>query len=142
MVILDLPFKTRYRGLVKLIPAVSVCTPRIFRSSETPVAARGKRRAHSLHPNTLLFRAPGNTVSGLPRRRGPARGGETGGGSESRSRSSLPNRRGCARDKPALMQDAHADCPGYELFVGTKVVNQGTIQICGELRQLFQAHLP
>ena len=54
-----------------------------------------------------------------------------------------PNRRGgCARDKPALMQDAHANSPGYELFVGTKVVNQGTIQICGELRQLFQAHLP
>src|ERR1700756_2741648 len=54
-----------------------------------------------------------------------------------------PNRRGgSARDKPALMQDAHADCPGYELFVGTKVVNQGTIQICGELRQLFQAQLP
>jgi hypothetical protein len=54
-----------------------------------------------------------------------------------------PNRcGGSARDKPALMQDAHADCPGYELFVGTKVVNQGTIQICGELRQLFQAHLP
>jgi hypothetical protein len=54
-----------------------------------------------------------------------------------------PNRRGgSARDKPALMQDAHADCPGYELFVGTKVVNQGTIQICRELRQLFQAHLP
>src|SRR5215467_3450127 len=53
-----------------------------------------------------------------------------------------PNRRGgSARDKPP---DAGCPCrlPGYELFVGTKVVNQGTIQICGELRQLFQAHLP
>src|SRR5215470_11342014 len=66
MVILDLPFKTRYRGLVKLTPAVSVCTPRISRSSETPVVARGRQRARSPHPNTLLFRAPGNTVSGLP----------------------------------------------------------------------------
>jgi hypothetical protein len=54
-----------------------------------------------------------------------------------------PNRRGSgARDKPALMQDAHAECPGYELFVGAKVVDQGTIQICGELRYLFRAHLP
>src|SRR5262252_7581906 len=54
-----------------------------------------------------------------------------------------PNRRGGgAGDKPALMQDAHADSPGYELFVGTKVVDQGWVQICGELRQLFEAHLP
>src|SRR5215510_13805378 len=55
----------------------------------------------------------------------------------------LPSRRGgSARDKPALMQDAHADCPGYELFVGTKVVDQRTIEIRRESRQLFQAHLP
>src|SRR5215471_2971361 len=48
------------------------------------------------------------------------------------------NRRGgSAGDKPALVQDAHANSPGYELFVGTKVVDQGTIQICGELRQVF-----
>jgi hypothetical protein len=40
------------------------------------------------------------------------------------------------------MQDAHADSPGYELFGGTKVVDQGTIQIRGELRHLFKAHLP
>src|SRR5262252_5574981 len=49
---------------------------------------------------------------------------------------------GNASDKPALMQDAHADTPGYELFVGTKVIDQGRMQICGELRHLFQAHLP
>jgi len=36
--------KTGYRGQMKLIPAVSVCTRRIFRSSETPVVARGLRR--------------------------------------------------------------------------------------------------
>src|SRR5262250_2822409 len=54
-----------------------------------------------------------------------------------------PNRRGgSAGDEPALMQDAHADSPGYELFVGTKVVNQGTIQIRRELCHLFLAHLP
>ena len=53
------------------------------------------------------------------------------------------NRRGSsARDKPALMQDGYADCPGYELFVGTKVVDQRTIEIRRELRQLFEAHLP
>src|ERR1700758_228646 len=66
-------------------PAVSVCTPRISRSSETPVVVRGLRRAHSPHPNTLLFRALSNTVSGLPRRHGPTHGDETDGGSESRS---------------------------------------------------------
>jgi len=40
------------------------------------------------------------------------------------------------------MYDAHADPAGYELFVGTKVIDQGRIQICGELRHLLQAHLP
>jgi len=49
---------------------------------------------------------------------------------------------GNAGDKPALMQDAHADSSGYELFVGTKVVDQGRIQICGELRHLFPTHSP
>src|SRR5215472_15363872 len=52
-------------------------------------------------------------------------------------------RRGAsAGDKPALMQDAHADSPGYELFMGTKVVDQDTIEIRRELRDLFRAHLP
>jgi hypothetical protein len=40
------------------------------------------------------------------------------------------------------MQDAQTDSPGNELFVGTKVVDQGRIQVCCELRHLFQAHLP
>src|SRR5207245_9566037 len=47
---------------------------------------------------------------------------------------------GSAGDKPALMYDAHADSSGYELFVGTKVVDQGSIQICGKLRHLSHAH--
>ena len=32
--------------------------------------------------------------------------------------------------------------PGYELFGRTKVVDQGTTEIRGELRDLFKAHLP
>ena len=88
-------------------PVVSVCTPRIFRSSETPVVVRGLQRAHSPHPNTLLFRALSNTVSGLPRQPGPTHGDETDGGSESRSPVSPANRcGGCPGDKHALMQDA------------------------------------
>src|SRR5262249_25298994 len=70
-------------------PAVSVCTPRISRSSETPAVVRGLPRAHSPHPNTPLFRALSNTVSGLPRQHVPTHGDETDGGSESRSPISL-----------------------------------------------------
>jgi hypothetical protein len=40
------------------------------------------------------------------------------------------------------MQDTHADSPGNELFEGTKVVDEGTTEIRGELRHLFRAHLP
>jgi hypothetical protein len=40
------------------------------------------------------------------------------------------------------MQDAHADASAHELFVGAKVIDQRRIQICSELRHLFQAHLP
>ena len=43
---------------------------------------------------------------------------------------------GNAGDKLALMQDANANSPGYEFFVGTKVVDQGRGQIRGELRHL------
>src|SRR5262249_38075454 len=100
------------------------------------------RRARSPHPSRLPFRASAHTGSGLPRRRGPTRGGETHGGLESRSRISRRRPRGgSAGDKPALMQDAHADSPSYEFFGRTKVVDQGTIQIRGELRHLFRAHL-
>jgi hypothetical protein len=49
---------------------------------------------------------------------------------------------GNARDKPALMQDAHADASAHELFVGAKVIDQGRIQICGEFCHVFQANLP
>jgi hypothetical protein len=61
--------------------AVSVCTPRISRSSETPVVVRVLQRAHSPHPNTLLFRTLSSTVSGPPRQHGPTHGDETDGGS-------------------------------------------------------------
>jgi|SRR5215471_7470656 len=50
--------------------------------------------------------------------------------------------RGCAGDKHTLMQDAQADSSGHELFMGTKVVDQGRIQICGKLHHLCQTHLP
>src|SRR5215472_4768847 len=78
--------QTGYRGQVKLMRAVSVCTPRISRSGETPVVVRGLKRAHSPRPSRLQVRAPVHTGSGLPQRRGLVRGGETRGGSESRSR--------------------------------------------------------
>jgi len=49
---------------------------------------------------------------------------------------------GGAGDKRALIQDAQADSSGNELFVGTKVVDQGRIKVHCELRHLFQAHVP
>src|SRR5262249_47051556 len=55
---------------------------------------------------------------------------------------SADRRGGNAGDKPAPVQDAYAASPRYELFVGTKVVDQGTTEIRGELRDLFRAHLP
>src|SRR5215510_168074 len=35
-----------------------------------------------------------------------------------------------------------ADASGHELFVGTKVVDEGRIEIRGELPHLCEAHLP
>src|SRR5262249_44391232 len=50
--------------------------------------------------------------------------------------------RGSTGDERAPMQDAQTDSPGHELLVGSKVVDEGGIKLCGELRHLFEPHLP
>src|SRR5262249_52737177 len=70
-------------------PALSAGTPRMCRSSETPVVVRGLQRAYLPRPNTALARARGNTVSERRRPSWPTRGDETDGASESQSPLSL-----------------------------------------------------